>query len=115
MKKKTVVKIKELDPKTKEDLDLPSKITMTESGKGLDYYRKIKIQNDGGSWTNPKEKRLSLKLYDSCNSSGKPEVTIKLRNGSTISMSFLDMCNLFDILAHSKDLGLNLFNDTELV
>lgn len=110
MKKK--IRIKEIDPKSKDDLQLPSKIIMKTSGEGLNFCRKFKIKNDGGLWTKPDETRLSFKLYDSLNNLGKPEVTITLRNGNTVSMSFLDLANLRDILCHTQDLGVNLFNDT---
>lgn len=110
MKKK--IRIKEICPKNKDDLELPSKIIMKTSGEGLNFCRKFKIKNDGGLWTKPDETRLSFKLYDSGNTIGKPEVTITLRNGSTVSMSFLDLANLRDILCHTQDLGVNLFNDT---
>lgn len=111
MKKK--IKIKEVDS-NKSDLKLPSKIVMKTWGDGLDYARKIKIKNNGGLWVRPKETRISLTIYDSCNTIGKPEVTIELRDRSTVSMSFLDLCYLRDILVHTKDLGLNLFNETVL-
>ncbi len=110
MKKK--IRIKEICPKQKDDLRLYSKIIMKTSGKGLNFCRKFKIKNDGGLWTNPNEPRLSFKLYDSLNKLGKPEVTITLRDGSTVSMSFLDLADLRDILCHTQDLGVNLFDDT---
>ena len=110
MKKK--IRIKEICPKNKDDLQLPSKIIMKTSGEGLNFCRKFKIKNDGGLWTNSNETRLSFKVYDINNTLGKPEVTITLRDGSTVSMSFLDLAYLRDILCHTQDLGVNLFNDT---
>lgn len=110
MKKK--IRIKEIDPKTKQDLETPSKIIMKTSGEGLNFCRKFKIKNDGGLWTNPNETRLSFKVYDISNTLGKPEVTIKLRDGGEVIMSFLDLANLRDILCHTQDLGVNFFNDT---
>ena len=110
MKKK--IRIKEICPKQKDDLRLPSKIIMKTSGEGLNFCRKFKIKNDGGLWTNPNETRLSFKVYDICNTLGKPEVTIKLRDGKEITMSFLDLANLKYILSHMRDLEVNYFNDT---
>lgn len=46
MKKK--IRIKEIDPKTKKDLETPSRIIMKTSGEGLNFCRKFKIKNDGG-------------------------------------------------------------------
>lgn len=110
MKKK--IRIKEICPKNKDDLQLPSKIIMKTSGEGLNFCRKFKIKNDGGLWTNPNETRLSFKVYDISNTLGKPEVTIKLRDGKEVSMSFLDLAYLRGILVHMKDLEVNYFNDT---
>ena len=110
MKKK--IRIKEIDPKTKEDLETPSKIIMKTSGEGLNFCRKFKIKNDGGLWTNPNETRLSFKVYDISNTLGKPEVTITLRDGKEVVMSFIDLAYLRDILVHMKDLEVNYFNDT---
>ena len=110
MKKK--IRIKEIDPKTKEDLETPSKIIMKTSGEGLNFCRKFKIKNDGGLWTNPNETRLSFKVYDISNTLGKPEVTIKLRDGREVIMSFIDLANLRDILVHIPDFQINYFNDT---
>lgn len=110
MKKK--IRIKEICPKNKDDLQLPSKIIMKTSGEGLNLYRKFKIKNDGGLWTNPDETRLSFKVYDSSNTLGKPEVTITLGDGKEVVMSFLDLAYLRDILVHMKDLEVNYFNDT---
>ena len=110
MKKK--IRIKEICPKNKDDLQLPSKIIMKTSGEGLNFCRKFKIKNDGGLWTNPDETRLSFKVYDISNTLGKPEVTITLRDGKEVSMSFLDLAYLRDILVHMKDLEVNYFNDT---
>lgn len=110
MKKK--IRIKEICPKQKDDLQLPSKIIMKTSGEGLNFCRKFKIKNDGGLWTNPDETRLSFKVYDISNTLGKPEVTITLRDGKEVSMSFLDLAYLRDILVHMKDLEVNYFNDT---
>jgi hypothetical protein len=112
MKKK--IKIKEVDSDSKYDLNLPSKIIMKTWGKGLDYARELKLKNNGGLWVRPAERKISITIYDSLNTIGKPEVTIKLQNRSIVSMSFLDLCNLRDILVHTKDLGLNLFNETVL-
>lgn len=112
--KKTKIKIKEICLLQKEELGLPSKIILKESGEGLNYCRKIKIKNNGGLWTVPDETRLIVKLYDSNNKLGKAEVIVTLRDGSKVEMSFLDLCNLRDILSHTRDLGLNLFNDTEI-
>jgi hypothetical protein len=113
MKKK--IRIKEICPKQKDDLQLPSKIIMKTSGEGLNFCRKFKIKNDGGLWTNPNETRLSLKVYDTSNTLGKPEVTIKLRDGREVNMSFLDMAYLRDILVHIPNLEVNYFNDTVVV
>ena len=113
MKKK--LRIKEICPKNKDDLQLPSKIIMTTSGEGLNFCRKFKIKNDGGLWTNSTETRLSIKVYDIYNTLGKPEVTIKLRDGRKVTMSFLDMAYLRDILVHMPDLGLNYFNNTKVI
>ena len=113
MKKK--IRIKEIDPKTKEDLETPSKIIMKTSGEGLNFCRKFKIKNDGGLWTNPDETRLSFKVYDPSNTLGKPQVTIKLQDGRKVVMSFLDLCNLRDILVHIPDLQVTYFNDTIVV
>ena len=110
MKKK--IRINEFDKG--DDLNLPSKIILKTSGKGRDCKRKITIKNDGGGWTHPFETRLKVVLFDNINTLGKPEVEVTLRDGSKIQMSFLDMAYLRDILTHTKDLGLNLFNDTEL-
>lgn len=110
MKKK--LRIKEIGPKNKEDLQLPSKIIMKTSGEGLNFCRKFKIKNDGGLWTNPDETRLSFKVYDISNTLGKPEVTIKLRDGREVTMSFLDLAYLRNILVHLPDLEVNYFNDT---
>ena len=112
MKKK--IRIKEICPKNKDDLELPSKIVMKTSGEGLNFCRKFKIKNDGGLWTDPTETRLTIKVYDISNTLGKPEVTIKLRDGREVTMSFLDMANLRDLLVHIPDLGVNYFNDTEI-
>ena len=111
MKKK--IKINEFDKG--DNLNLPSKIIFKSSGKGLDHKRKITIKNDGGAWTHPNEVRLKVVLFDTSNTLGKPEVEVTLRDGTKVQMSFLDMANLKDILSHTKDLGLNLFNDTALV
>lgn len=113
MKKK--IQIREVCPKSKRDLEMPSKLIMKESGEGLNFCRKFKIKNDGELWTNPTQTRLSVKVYDSANILGKPEVTIKLMDGSEVVMSFLDMCNLRDILVHIPDLGVNYFNETVVV
>ena len=110
MKKK--IRIKEICPKGKDDLNLPSKIIMKTSGEGLDFCRKFKIKNDGGLWTIPNQTLLSFKVYDISNTLGKPEVSIKLREGKEVTMSFLDLCYLRDILFHMKDLQVNYFNDT---
>ena len=110
MKKK--IRIKEICPKNKDDLQLPSKIIMKTSGEGLNFCRKFKIKNDGGLWTKPDETRLSFKVYDRSNTLGKPEVTITLRDGKEVVMSFLDLAYLRDILVHMKDLEVNYFNDT---
>jgi len=110
MKKK--IQIREICPKSKTDLEMPSKIIMKKSGEGLNFCRKFKIKNDGELWTNPTETRLTIKVYDSSNTLGKPEVTIKLRDGNEVTMSFLDMCNLRDILVHIPDLDVNYFNET---
>lgn len=112
MKKK--IRIKEICPKNKDDLKLPSKIITKTSGEGPNFCRKFKIKNDGGLWTNPDETRLSFKVYDSSNTLGKPEVIIKLRDGKEVSMSFLDLAYLRDILIHMKDLEVNYFNDTAM-
>jgi hypothetical protein len=112
MKRK--IKIKEVDSDSKYDLNLPSKIVMKTWGEGLDYARRLKLKNNGGLWVHPDETKISITMYDSNNTIGKPEVTIKLRNCTTVSMSFLDLCYLRDILVHTKDLGLNLFNETIL-
>jgi hypothetical protein len=110
MRKK--IRIKEFCPKNKDDLRLPSKIIMKTSGEGLNFCRKFKIKNDGGLWTIPDKTRLSFKVYDINNTLDKPEVTITLSDGKKITMSFLDLCNLRDILVHMKDLNVNYFNDT---
>ena len=110
MKKK--LRIKEICPKSKVDLQLPRKIIMKTSGEGLNFCCKFKIKNDGGLWTNPDETRLSLKVDDISNTLGKPEVTIKLQDGREVTMSFLDLRNLRNILVHIPDLGVNYFNDT---
>jgi hypothetical protein len=107
MKKKTI-RIKEIGE------NLPSKITLKQKGENLDEVRVLEIRNDGGNWTHPNEMRIKVKLRDSANTTGKPEVSIKLRDGSKAQMSFLDLCDLRDILTHEKDLGLNLFNKTEV-
>ena len=112
MKKK--IRIKEICPKNKDDLQLPSKIIMKTSGEGLNFCRKFKIKNDGGSWIEPKKTRLSFMVYDTNNTLGKPEVTITLGDGKEVSMSFLDLAYLRDILVHMKDLEVNYFNDTIL-
>ena len=106
------IRIKEICPKSQENLKLPSKIIMKTSGKGVNFCRKFKIKNDGGSWIEPKKTRLSFEVYDSVNQLGKPEVTIKLRDGKEAVMSFLDLADLRDILVHMKDLEVNYFNDT---
>lgn len=113
MKKK--IRIKEICPKRKDDLQTPSKIIMKTSGEGLNLCRKFKIKNDGGLRTNPTGTRLSLKVYDISNTLGKPEVTIKLGNGREVTMSFLDMANLRDILFHIPDFDVPYFNDTIVV
>ena len=113
MKKK--IRIKEICPKHKDDLQTPSKIIMKTSGEGLNFCRKFKIKNDGGLWTNPNETRLSLKVYDTSNTLGKPEVTIKLRDGREVNMSFLDMAYLRDILLHIPDFEVKYFNNTIVV
>jgi hypothetical protein len=113
MKKK--IQIREVCHKSKRDLEMPSKLIMKESGEGLNFCRKFKIKNDGELWTNPTQTRLSVKVYDSANTLGKPEVIIKLMDGSEVVMSFLDMCNLRDILVHIPDLGVNYFNETVVV
>lgn len=110
MKKK--IRIKQICPKNKDDLQLPSKIITKTSGEGLNFCRKFKIKNDGGLWTNPDKTRLSFKVYDSMNTVGKPEVTITLGDGREVTMSFLDLAYLRDILVHMKDLKVNYFNDT---
>jgi len=110
MKKK--IRIKEICPKNKDDLQLPSKIIMKTSGEGLNFCRKFKIKDDGGSWTNLNETRLSFKVYDVNNTLSKPEVIIKLRDGREVIMSFLDLAYLRDILVHMKDLEADYFNDT---
>lgn len=110
MKKK--IRIKEICPKNKDDLQLPSKIIMKTSGEGLNFCRKFKIKNDGGLWTNPDKTRLSFKVYDTNNTLSKPEVIIKLRDGREVIMSFLDLAYLRDILVHMKDLEVDYFNDT---
>jgi hypothetical protein len=112
MKKK--IKIKEVDSDSKYDLNLPSKIVMKTWGEGLDYARRLKLKNNGGLWVHPKETKISITMYDISNTMGKPEITIELRDGNAVSMSFLDLCYLRDILVHTKDLGLNLFNETVL-
>ena len=110
MKKK--IRIKEICPKSQENLRLPSKIIMKTSGEGLNFCRKFKIKNDGGLWIEPKKTRLSFRVYDINNTLGKPEVTITLRDGKEAVMSFLDLADLRDILVHMKDLEVNYFNDT---
>lgn len=85
---------------------------MKTSGEGLDFCRKFKIKNDGGGWNDPYKTKLSFKVYDSNNTLGKPEIAIKLGDGKEVTMSFLDLCDLRDILVHIKDLGQNFFNDT---
>jgi hypothetical protein len=111
---KKKIRIKELCPIQKDDLNLRSKIIMKTSGEGLDFCRKFKIKNDGGGWTDPYKTRLSFKVHDSSNTLGKPEIAIKLGGGKEVTMSFLDLCNLRDILVHTQDLGQNLFTDTVL-
>jgi hypothetical protein len=113
MKKK--IRIKEVCRKSKFDLKMPSKIIMKESGEGLNFCRKFKIKNDGGLWTYPTQTRLSIKVYDSCNTLGKPEVTIKLRDKSEVTMSFLDMADLRDILFHISHFDIRYFNETVVV
>lgn len=110
MKKK--LKIKEVDPTFGGDLELPSKIIMKSKGDGLNFHRKFTLKNNGGLWVHPYETKISFTMYDPSNTLGKPEITIKLQDGSKVSMSFLDLCYLRDILVHTSDLGLNLFNDT---
>lgn len=110
MKKK--IRIKEICPIQKDDLNLPSKIIMKTYGEGIDFYRKFKIKNDGGLWVRPNETRLSFTVYDAANTLGKPDVTIILRDGREVTMSFLDLANLRDILVHVKELEVNYFNDT---
>ena len=112
MKKK--LKIKEVDSASGQDIELPSKIILKSSGEGLNFRRKFTLKNNGGLWVHPYETKISFTMYDPSNTIGKPEITIKLRDGSKVSMSFLDLCYLRDILVHTKDLGLNLFNDTEV-
>jgi hypothetical protein len=110
MKKK--IHIREVCPKQNDNLELPSKIIMKTSGEGFNFCRKFKIKNNGGRWTRPDETRLSFTVYDSCNTLGKPEVAITLRDGREVTMSFLDLAYLKDILVHMKDLEVNYFNDT---
>ena len=112
MKKK--IRIKEICPKFKNDLESPSKIIMKTSGEGINFCRKFKIKNDGGVWVKPDETRLSFKVYDPGNTLGKPEVAITLRDGKEVAMSFLDLAYLRDILVHMSDLEVNYFNDTVL-
>jgi len=109
---KKTIRIKEFCPKHKDDLNSPSKIVMKTSGEGFNFCRKFKIKNDGGGWLIPKETRLLFKVYDSSNTLGKPEVSIKLADGNEVTMSFLDLANLRDILVHMQDLEVMYFNDT---
>jgi hypothetical protein len=113
MKKK--LRIREICYKNKDDLRLPSKIIMKTSGEGSNFCRKFKIKNDGGLWTNPTKTRLSIEVYSGCNTLGKPEVAINLHDGREVTMSFLDMAYLRDILVHMPDLGLDYFNDTKVI
>jgi hypothetical protein len=110
MKKK--IRIKEICPKLKDDLGMPSKIITKTYGEGLNFCRKFKIKNDGGLWVKPDETRLSFKVYDVNNTLGKPEVAITLRDGKEVTMSFLDLAHLRNILIHMSDLEVNYFNDT---
>jgi hypothetical protein len=96
------------------ELNLPSKIILKSSGEGFNFKRKITLKNNGGEWTHPNKTRLKVSLFEVNNTLGKPEVEVTLMDGSKIQMTFLDMAYLRDILTHTKDLGLNLFNDTVL-
>jgi hypothetical protein len=110
MKRK--LKIKEVDSVSGQDTELPCKIILKSKGEGLNFHRKFTLKNNGGLWVHPYETKISFTMYDPSNTLGKPEITIKLQDGSRVSMSFLDLCYLRDILVHTSDLGLNLFNDT---
>jgi hypothetical protein len=111
--KKTSIKIVEIDSKTKKELGSPSKITLKEYKKAK---RKLTIRNNGEGWVQPKAKRISITIRDSIiNPEGKPEVTMKLREGNEVSMTFLDLCDIYEIMKHTKDLGMNLMDETEVI
>jgi len=108
MKKIKTIKIEEFEGGSLQNT--PSKITLKRSR----YKRKITIRNDGGNWVNPKAKRVSIVIRDSIKTE-KPEVSIEVRGGQLVSMSFLDLCDIYDIMKHQKDLGLNLTTETRVV
>lgn len=110
MKKVKSIKIEEFEKGVPQNS--PSKITLKSSKSGR--KRKLTIQNDGGTWTKPKEKRLSIIIRDNL-FTDKPEVTIELRNGKIAEMTFLDLCDIADIMRHHKDLGMNLMCETRVI
>lgn len=110
MKKVKSIKTEEFDKGVPQNF--PSKITLKSSKSGR--KRKLTIQNNGGSWTEPKKKRLSITIRDSL-FTDKPEVTIELRSGKIAEMTFLDLCDITDIMKHQKDLGMNLMCETRVM
>jgi hypothetical protein len=112
--KKSIL-VEEYDHKTGQSEGCFSKITLKRKGKGVDEKRIIKLKNHGGTWVNKYETRAKAVIYDQNNTKNKPEVTITLQSGNVLEMSFLDLCNIKDLVAHERELGANMFGATRKI
>jgi hypothetical protein len=114
-KKKIIIEEYFVDKKGQETVDLKSKIKLKTEGSGINLSRKFTLKNHGEGWTNPKEKRASIEIYDSINELGAPEIIIKTSSGSTYEMTLLELANIRDIANHFNDFGHNILTKTRVI
>lgn len=102
---KKTIRIDDVD-KEGNNMGTPSKLSLKITGD----KRKLKLRNDGGTWVEKNRPRMAIILDES------ERVVVRLENGDHLSMSFLDLCNMRDILTHVEDLGMtNTFGKTRVI
>ena len=79
----------------KEDT-VSTKVSIKYGGTGLDSHTTLKLKL-GSGFVSSGKKQMKVELWDSLNTRGNPEVSIKTED-KELHMSFLDLCHLRDIL-----------------
>lgn len=100
--------------KNKEICEPLSKIIFKESGVGKEFKSEFVLKDFIG-YIKPNSTRMTLIIRESNNKKNLPEVTFKTQKGNEFNMTFLEMCDIFDIGRHVKNFDKNYFSETKVI